>query len=500
MKPVTRAVSAILNSILLLNFTACATPHTTAPANGIGSSRLSVVKIYVSVQGEDYQMPWQSGRPGSASGTGFLISGKRILTNAHVVSNVRFLQVQKDGDPKKYLARVKYIGHDCDLAMLEVEDEEFFQNMLPVSFATAMPNLNDEVYVIGYPMGGERVSITRGVVSRIDFGIYAHSGVDQHLTMQVDAAINPGNSGGPIFFDGKVVAVAFQGLSSGDNIGYGIPLPVIEHFLKDTEDGKYNGYPELGIGYLEGHNTGLRKTYSIPESSSGVIVSYIDPFGAADKLLQPGDFLEKIDSFDIQNDGSVELEGNAVNFTELMERKQWGESVVFDLFRNGSLTNLIISLTNPPDPFSYRHVYDEKPEYYIMAGLVFAPVNRALLNTIRHSGAQNRSQIYYFSEYAKVDNLFKDREQFIVMMRRLPHTANTYSEPFINGIVSEINGIKIASLKDVKRAFGSAQDGFHTVSFEGIEDRLVLEEQKAIEADSEILTSYGIMEKEYFKE
>lgn len=492
--------SALAITVLgLLTLTSCVSPQTTTPPNGIGNSRLSVVKIYVSVQDEDYQMPWQSGRPSSASGTGFLISKKRILTNAHVVSNVRFLQVQKDGDPKKYAAKVKFIAHDCDLAMLEVEDEEFFKGMLPVTFADAMPSLNDEVYVIGYPMGGERVSITRGVVSRIDFGTYAHSGLDQHLTMQVDAAINPGNSGGPIFYNSKVVAVAFQGLMSGDNIGYGIPLPVIEHFMDDTLDGEYNGYPELGIGYIEGHNTGLRKAYSIPEMSTGVLVSYIDPFGAANNMLKAGDLLANIDGSDIKNDGSVELEGNAVNFSELMERKQWGESVVFDIFRNGSHTNITIPLTNPEDPFIYRHVYDEKPEYYIMAGLVFAPVNRALLNTIRHSSSANRSQIYYFSEYAKVDNLYKDREQFIVMMRRLPHTANTYSEPFLNGIVSEINGVEIKKIRDVEKAFSSPRDGFHVISFEGIDDRLVLEEKQAREADEEILTSYGIMEKEYFK-
>ena len=493
----TRLKHILLCLVACSTFSSCIATRPVA-SNSIKSNRLGVVKIYVSIQGEDYQMPWQSGRPGSASGTGFLIAGKRILSNAHVVSNARFIQVQKDGDPKKYIASVKFIGHDCDMAMLQVEDESFFEGMQPLSFADTIPELNDEVSVLGYPMGGERVSITRGVVSRIDFSVYSHSGSDQHLVMQVDAAINPGNSGGPIFLNDKIVAVAFQGLMSGDNIGYGIPLPVIEHFLKDTEDGKYHGYPELGVGYLDGHNTGLRKAVGIPDDVSGVVVDYIDPFGSAPDFLIPGDVLKSIDGHVIKNDGSVTLNGNTVNFSELMERKQWGESVAFELLRDGVHTNMNIPLTNPVDPFSYRNVYDEKPEYYIMAGLVFAPINRALLDTVRHSSAPNRSQLFYFSSFAKVDDLYTNRQEFVTMMRQLPHAANTYAGPFINGIVSDINGQRITKLEDVKTAFSAPQKGFHIISFEGIEDRLFLEAKRAKKADAEILTSYDIMEKEYF--
>ena len=172
-----------------------------------------VVKIYATFQAEDYTTPWQTGRPGSGTGTGFVIAKRRILTNAHVVSNARFLEVSRDGQPGRYLARVAFIAHDCDLAALTVDDPAFFDGITPLSLAKAIPSLNDEVTVLGYPTGGDRISVTRGVVSRIDYSGYSHSGVDQHLVLQVDAAINPGNSGGPILFDRRVVGLAFQGLA-----------------------------------------------------------------------------------------------------------------------------------------------------------------------------------------------------------------------------------------------------------------------------------------------
>jgi S1-C subfamily serine protease len=110
------------------------------------------------------------------------------------------------------------------------------------------------ITIVGYPIGGSKISVSRGIVSRKEQSTYAHSEVDSHLVIQVDAAINPGNSGGPAIQNGKVAGVAFQVASKGENIGYIIPTSVVNHFLKDIEDGIYNGYVELGIQFVNTFN------------------------------------------------------------------------------------------------------------------------------------------------------------------------------------------------------------------------------------------------------
>ncbi|MHC5159665.1 MAG: S1C family serine protease, partial [Planctomycetota bacterium] len=171
----------------------------------------SVVMILAVHQEYDFATPWKKGPMGQGVGSGFIIEGNRILTNAHNVANQRYIEVKKQNLAKRYPAQVQFVGHDCDLALVTVADPDFFKDTLPLSFGP-LPQINTTVQTCGFPMGGRQVSLTEGVVSRLETTAYSHSEASRHLVVQTDAAINPGNSGGPVLQDGKVVGVAFQGL------------------------------------------------------------------------------------------------------------------------------------------------------------------------------------------------------------------------------------------------------------------------------------------------
>ncbi|NQU40947.1 MAG: trypsin-like peptidase domain-containing protein [Lentisphaerae bacterium] len=486
---------------LLLSLTLLLASVAPLEARGASMTALSsgVIKIYATFQSEDYATPWQSGRPGSGTGTGFVLANKRILTNAHVVSNARFLEVSRDGQPGRYLARVVFIAHDCDLAAITVDDPAFFDGITPLSLAKAIPHLNDEVMVLGYPTGGDRISVTRGVVSRIDYSGYSHSGVDQHLVLQVDAAINPGNSGGPILFHKRVVGLAFQGLAWADNIGYAIPLPVLHHFLDDIADGTYNGYPELGAHFMATRNKALRQSLHLPDTESGTTLYYIDPYGSAMGRLLPGDVLLEIDGHNIADDGDIALNGNHVLFSELLERKQWGDKIDLRVWRDGKSIQTDVPLTNPVDPFIYRNEYDDHPTYFVHGGLVFSPLSRDFLRTINNELSQeNALQLLYYSQYAKRDDLINGREEFVVLIRRLPHQVNTYTEPFENGLVTSVNGHAITRLRDLEAAFADPEDGYHVITFEGMERTLVLDATSADAAALPIMQRYGLPSAAYY--
>jgi len=197
-----------------------------------------------------------------------MIGDGKLLTNAHCVEHDTQVKVKRRGDDKKYIAKVLARGIECDLALLSVENEEFWKGTEALSFGR-LPCLQDSVTVVGYPLGGDTISVTKGVVSRIEVTPYAH-GTSDLLGIQIDAAINPGNSGGPAFNEqGECIGVAFQVYRSdeAENIGYVIPTTVVSHFLNDYQkNGKYTGFPCLGVLLQKLENPALRESLKVPSS------------------------------------------------------------------------------------------------------------------------------------------------------------------------------------------------------------------------------------------
>ena len=219
--------------------------------------------------------------------------GLHILTNAHVVEDATFIEVRRDGQARKTVAEVVGYGEACDLALLSVEDPEFFEGAKPISIGE-LPSLGDPVTVLGFPIGGEHLSITEGVVSRIELTMYVQNERNL-LSVQIDAAINSGNSGGPVVLDGKLAGIAFQSLDEAENIGYVIPAPVVQHFLRDVESPPYDGFPDLGLTVQHLESSAHRKFLGLPRSRRGVLVTQVHYKSSCWKVLEPGDVLLKVD-------------------------------------------------------------------------------------------------------------------------------------------------------------------------------------------------------------
>ena len=465
----------------LLLRTACAFLLLTAAASAQPSEvRKSIARINNTAQEANYRTPWLPGGMSGGSGTGWVIAPDRLLTNAHVVSNARFLTVEKENDPKKYIATVEHIAHDCDLAILKVQDPAFFKGTIPLALG-GIPELESTVTVFGYPIGGDRMSVTQGVVSRVDFRTYTHSVVDSHLSIQIDAAINPGNSGGPVMQGGKVVGVAFQGFSGdvAQNVGYMIPTPVIQHFLDDVKDGHYDRYMDLSIGIANTLNPSMRKALGLANDDRGVMVSSVQSAGVCAGKLLVGDVLLAIDGRAIDSDGMLDLDGERVLMSEIAERKFLGATVKFSVMR-GKLPMEVTVKFDRAWPFTMLATqYDTQPPYVLFGGLLFQPLSRNLLATYQFTS----DRINYFYDFFISKEIYREYPEIVVLSAILPDPLNTYLGEFQQGIVEEINGKKIRSLKEAAEALAKPAE-FYVIHFIGYGRPLVLE-RKAVEAARE---------------
>ncbi len=473
-----------------------AVPVPMAPPQPNGPVQKSLVRITSTEVAPDYRAPWNAGTLGRGIGAGFVIEGNRIMTNAHVVSNSRYLTVERDGDPNKYPAKVLFVAHDCDLALITVDSPNFYKNMVPLKFG-GIPELESTVSAYGYPIGGERMSVTTGIVSRIDFQLYTHSSIDQHLAIQISAQINPGNSGGPVMQNTKVVGVAFQGYSGdvAQGVAYMVPTPVISRFLKDVSDGRYDGYVDLGITYGKLQNPAQRKFLGLKDDGRGVLVETVEAAGPCAKILRPGDVLLSIDNHPIASDGNVELEGERVEMPEVVERKFKRDNVKFDIWRDKQSTTGSVQLDAVPPYLMQSHRYDVRPRYVVYGGLLFQPLSLDLLEAYQPTDLRLR----HFFDFYVIDQIYLEHPDVIVLTNILPDPINTYLAPYRGGIVDQINGKKIHTLEELSQTLAGPADRL-VIDMIGDGPPLVLDPRQVEAARERIRMRYNVVREQNLDE
>ncbi|KAF7848292.1 hypothetical protein BT93_L2121 [Corymbia citriodora subsp. variegata] len=460
----------------------------TKPGNFQDAAFLNaVVKVYCTHTEPDYSLPWQKQRQYTSTGSAFMIGDGKLLTNAHCVDHYTQVKVKRRGDDTKYVAKVLAKGIDCDIALLSVESEGFWKGAEPLQLGR-LPHLQDAVTVVGYPLGGDTISVTKGVVSRIEVTSYAHGSSDL-LGIQIDAAINPGNSGGPAFNDqGECIGVAFQVYRSeeAENIGYVIPTTVVSHFLNDYErNGKYTGFPCLGVLLQKLENPALRECLKV-QSNEGVLVRRVEPTSDANNVLKEGDVITSFDDVHVGCEGTVPFRSSErIAFRYLISQKFAGDVVQLGIIRRGEFMKVPVIL-NPRVHLVPYHIEGGQPSYLITAGLVFTPLSEPLIDEECEDSIGLKLLVKARYSLAR----FKG-EQIVILSQVLANEVNIGYEDMSNQQVLKFNGTRIKNIHHLAHLIDSCKDKYLVFEFED-NYLAVLEREAAMAASSCILKDYGI--------
>jgi S1-C subfamily serine protease len=456
----------------------------------------SVVKVFSTVRYPDFYRPWTKQAPTEVTGSGVVIEGKRILSNFHVVRYASQVQVQANQAGDKISATVEAVAPGMDLAVLKLDDETFFDSHPPLARAKVLPEIKDAVLAYGYPEGGTSLSITRGIVSRIEFAPYNFS--VSGLRIQIDAAINPGNSGGPAVVGDKMIGLAFSHFGGADNIGYIIPNEEIDLFLEDIADGHYGGKPAMFDTLQTLETPVLRPFLKLDKAVEGIIVH--QPYSSDSTYpLKEWDVITRIGDTRVDNQGMIKVGSNLrVRFAYLIQKIAKNGKVPLTIVRAGKEMPVELPVL-PQRPTVINSLDGAYPPYFVFGPLVFSTASAEFVGGLTRSdygsGWMNMLSAMGSPLVKRLGDkpAFKGETLVVVSSPFFPHRlAKGYSNPATH-VVKSINGISIKNLEHLVEVLRDSKEEFITVAFDlrGAET-LVFPRAETVTATDEILTDNGV--------
>ncbi len=344
----------------------------------------AVVKIFSTVRAPDPFRPWSKAAPQDVTGSGVVIEGNRILTNAHVVGYASQVQIQAKQGGDKISASVVAIARGIDLAVLKLDDNTFFTTHKAPARANILPQIKDAVFAYGYPTGGSSLSTTKGIVSRIEFVPYNYH--TSGLRIQIDAAINPGNSGGPVIVGDKMIGLAFSTATNVQNIGYIIPNEEIELFLHDIEDGHYDGKPAMFDGLQTLENPALRSYLKLNKSVQGMVVQKPAQSDASYPLKE-WDVITRIGDTPIDNQGLIKLGPDLnVRFQYRVPQIAKNGKLPLTIVRGGKEMKILLPVS-ADRPQLIPSLMGDYPSYFIYGPIVFSRATNEFRGAISNNAA-----------------------------------------------------------------------------------------------------------------
>lgn len=299
-----------------------------------------------------YQQNWWGDiQEGRGNGSGSVIDSQgHILTNYHVIEGAQKMTVNFGGE-KVYPAKLVGGDPDTDLAVIKVDAPANELTIVPLGDSDKLV-VGQKVLAIGNPFGLDR-TLTTGVISGLQRPIRARNDRPIDAAIQTDASINPGNSGGPLLDKyGKMIGINSQILSpAGGSVGVGFAVPVntakriVPQLIQFGEVRR----PKLGAD-LRAVNELVANGYRLPVEE-GLLIGAVQPGGTAANAGLRGLSRDR-DGSVLLGDILLSIDGEKVNSVDdlyrILDRKQFGDTVTAEVFREGERLKLPLQLTAPP--------------------------------------------------------------------------------------------------------------------------------------------------------
>jgi S1-C subfamily serine protease len=442
----------------------------------------ALLKVNVTYQGYAPHIPWQKESPGGRRGLGVILAGNRILVTAQMVADATYIELELAEGGQKIPAKVLGVDYEANLALIGAATNAerataFFTGLKPMSIepkAEVGENLNiwqlgrvGDLIVTQLRLG--KVLTSQYVVEGSRFLIYEGQGIVR----------SEGNSFTvPIVKGGKLAGLLLN-YDSKNQLTTVLPGVIIEHFLKDMEDGKIEGFPSLGIEFQSTLDEQFRDYLGLKPGQGGMFVSAVSKGGSADAIgVKKNDIVLAINGHKIDSRGDYDdHDFGRLSMSHIVRGKAFvGDKVEMVVLRDGKELTLKGNLTRklPEANLVLPYLFDRGPNYVVAGGLVFQELTRPYLSAFGDRGGAALARLSWVASHPE-EYEEAGKRKLVFLSAVLPTPGTQGYERISWLIVTKVNGKDINDLKDLDAALKEPQGAIHTFEFEDVPKKIFLD-------------------------
>jgi hypothetical protein len=447
----------------------------------------SIISLQATRKTHSYSQPWQRGTGGSNK-TAVMIGPNEFLTTAEGLEDLTMLRLQKSGRGRWWPGRLQWIDHHANLAVVEAVEDGFNEGLRPARLTPADPAHN----------GWEILRWKSGNLERrtAEFNQYlvqeGRLTFMQHLQLEASSEIEGVGWGEPMIAGDAVVALASG--QSGNNVRL-LPVSFFQRLLDARRAGKRSGLGYFPFVWTPVQNPDIFAFLGLPGEPRGALILSVPEVPSVQPNLQARDLILEVEGRAIDSEGYyLDPDYGQMILENLSTRdKLAGDTVKLKIWRDRR--EMILEYPLPEVDFGHKLLpfahYDHEPEYLIVGGLVFQPLDIPLLKAFGRNW-ETRAPLNLTQHAEAVPT--EKRPGLVVLSMVIPDPFNLGYQDQRWLLVDEVNGRRIGGLKDLHAALANPVNGFHEFNFargSGLE-RLVLDVKQTAPATERILRQYRI--------
>jgi S1-C subfamily serine protease len=455
-----------------------------------------IVALRVTRQHFNEDRPWAKVKPEVRDGTAVVISKSLLLTEASMIQNATFIQVEKHGHANWIPARLVHQDPAINLALLTVDLPGFFEDLTPAGIA---PSAATEGIVRSVRWKDRQLEVSNSRPGRIEV-IESPFGSVHHAILRLSTDFSAGGWAEPVFADDELIGITVaQDGQTATVIPAEILKAYVESSARDGEDGGYRGFASIGgLRWQINTDRTLAAYLGLEGEPRGIIIRRV-PWGSTGcSSLRPHDILLELDGHELDASGNYNhpLYGQLRFDHVVVEGHAPGDIVPARVFRDRQFIDVEIELRSYPSSarlIPWRRA-ESAPPYLVAGGLVFRELDGRYLNTWGTDWRTNAPNQLRYSFDLLGSAQSPDQRRIIIVSQVLPAAYNIGYHGVANLIVKSINGFEIDSIADAEQAFKQPKDALHRIVFyPNLTTREVVLDHATLEDATEaIMSSYDI--------